>query len=147
MWRAPVSLALGFLRPLALRGSAWWSPSPGWCSIQSSSRTSVLPFLTLTHPLTVTYSSCGVGSGVKLLWWFVYVLCLLPSASTPLLLHIPPSGSMIEIVLIKYSGNCIIGNVIFKLKYISIYLPEYLIHTRPSAPLTRAFRGMKGKVW
>ena len=53
MWRGPVFLALGFLRHLALRGSAWWSPSPGWCSIQSFSRTSVLPFLTLTHALTV----------------------------------------------------------------------------------------------
>ena len=53
VWRGPVSLALGFLRPLALCGSAWWSPSPGWCSIQSFSRTSVLPFLTLTHTLTV----------------------------------------------------------------------------------------------
>ena len=44
---------------------------------------------------------------------FVSVLCL---RSLCRVLHIPPSGSMIEIVLIKYSGNCIIGNVIFKLK-------------------------------
>ena len=117
MWRGPVSLALGFLRPLALRGSAWWSPSPGWCSIQSFSRTSVLPFLTLTHPLTVT---------ILLQWYRLWhqtpMVCLflscvcVPSASTPLLLHNPPSGSMIEIMLIKYLGNRIIGNVIFKLK-------------------------------
>ena len=39
VWRGPVFLALGFLRHLALRGSAWWSPVPGWCSLQSSSRT------------------------------------------------------------------------------------------------------------
>ena len=73
----------------------------------------MLPFLTLTHPLTVT---------ILLLWcrlWLqtpmvsLFLSCVyIPSASTPLLLHIPPSGSMIEIVLIKYSGNCIIGNVI-----------------------------------
>ena len=78
----------------------------------------------------------------------LFLSCVyVPSASTPLLLHILPSGSVIEIVLIKYSGNCIIGNVIFKLKYISVYLPEYLIHTRLPAPLACAFRGMKGKVW
>ena len=117
VWRGPVFLALGFLRHLALRGSAWWSPGPGWCSHQSFSRTSVLPFLTLTHPLTVT---------ILLLWYrlwhqtpmvslFLSCVCV-PSASTPLLLHIPPSGSTIEIVLFKYSGNRIIGNVIFKLK-------------------------------
>ena len=53
VWRGPVFLALGFLRHLALRGSAWWSPGLGWCSRQSFSRTSVLPFLTLTHALTV----------------------------------------------------------------------------------------------
>ena len=115
VWRGPVSLALGFLRPLALRGSAWWSPSPGWCSIQSFSRTSVLPFLTLTHQLTVP---------ILLLWCrfrpqtpmvSLFLSCVyVSSASTPLLLHILPSGSMIEIVLIKYSGNCIIGNVIIQ---------------------------------
>ena len=53
VWRGPVFLALGFLRPLALRSSTWWSPSPGWCSVQSFSWTSVLPFLTLTHALPV----------------------------------------------------------------------------------------------
>ena len=117
VWRGPVSLALGFLRPFALRRSAWLSTSPGWCSFQSFSRTSVLHFLTLTHPLTVT---------ILLMWYrlwhqtpmvslFLSCVCV-PSASSPLLLHIPPSGSMIKIVLIKYSGNCIIGNVIFKLE-------------------------------
>ena len=54
VWRGPVFLALGFLRHLALRGSALWSPSLGWCSIQSFSQTSVVPFLILTHTLTVT---------------------------------------------------------------------------------------------
>ena len=29
VWRGPVFLALGFLRHLALCGSAWWSPGPG----------------------------------------------------------------------------------------------------------------------
>ena len=47
---------------------------------------------------------------------FVCVLCLRSLCFYSLLLHIPPSGSVIEIVLIKYSGNRIIGNVIFKLK-------------------------------
>ena len=68
----------------------------------------------------------GLQVLVVLLWYrlwhqtpmvCLYLSCVcVPSASTSLLLHIPPSGSMIEIVLIKYSGNCIIGNVIFKLK-------------------------------
>ena len=53
VWRGPVFLALGFLRLLALRSFAWWSPGPGWCSHRSFSRTSVLPFLTLTHAMTV----------------------------------------------------------------------------------------------
>ena len=53
VWRGPVVLAFGFLRHLALRGSAWWSPGLGWCSRLSFSQTSVLPFLTLTHALTV----------------------------------------------------------------------------------------------
>ena len=53
VWRGPVFLTLGFLRHLALRGSAWWFPSPGLCSHRSFSRTSVLPFLTVTHALTV----------------------------------------------------------------------------------------------
>ena len=53
VWRGPVFLAFGFQRHLALRGSAWWSPSLGWCSILSFSRTSVLPFLALTHAVTV----------------------------------------------------------------------------------------------
>ena len=61
--RGPVFLALGFLRHLALCGSAWWSPGPGWCSHQSFSRTSVLPFLTLTHALTFT---------ILLLWYWLW---------------------------------------------------------------------------
>ena len=55
-WRGPVFLALGFQRHLALCGSTWWSPNPGWCSIQSFSRMSVLPFLALTHAVTVYYT-------------------------------------------------------------------------------------------
>ena len=77
VWRSPVFLALGFLRCLALRGSAWWSPSPGWCSIQSFSRTSVLPFLTLSHALTV-YDTPPVVSALASNpnGEFVTVLCL-----------------------------------------------------------------------
>ena len=117
VWCGPVFLALGFLRHLALHGSAWWSPGPGWCSHRSFSRTSVLPFLTLTHPLTVTILLlwCRLWLQTPMVSLFLSCVCV-PSASTPLLLHIPPSRSMIEIVLLKYSGNCIIGNVIFKLK-------------------------------
>ena len=63
VWCGHVFLALGFLRHLALRGSAWWSPSPGWCSIQSFSWASVLPFLTLTHALIV-YNTPAVVSAV-----------------------------------------------------------------------------------
>ena len=76
VWRGPVFLALGFLRHLALRGSAWWSPGLGWCSRQSS-RTSVLPFLTLTYALTV-YNTPPVVSALasNLYGEFVTVLCL-----------------------------------------------------------------------
>ena len=77
VWRGPVFLALGFLRHLALRGSTWWSPGPGWCSHQSFSRTLVLPFLTLTHALTV-YDTPLVVSALtsNLDGEFVTVLCL-----------------------------------------------------------------------
>ena len=101
VWRGPVSVALGFVRPLALRGSAWWSPNPGWCSIQSFSRTSVLPFLTLTHTLTVAIFLRWYRLWRKTPMVSLFLCCVcVPSVSTPLLLHIPPSGSMIEIVLI-----------------------------------------------
>ena len=77
VWRGPVSLALGFLRPLALHGSAW-------CSIQPFSWTSVLPFLTLTHPLTVA---------LLLLWYRLWhqtpmVSLFLSCVCVPLLLLI-----------------------------------------------------------
>ena len=71
VWRGSVFLALGFLRHLALRGAGL-----GWCSRQSF-WTSVLPFLTLTHALTVyklQYSSCGLGAGIKPLWGVCYCL-------------------------------------------------------------------------
>ena len=72
----PCLLALGFQRHLALRGSAWWSPSPGWCSILSS-RTSVLPFLALTLAVTV-YDTPPVVSALASTpnGEFVTVLCL-----------------------------------------------------------------------
>ena len=75
VWRGPVFLTLGFQRHFALRGSAWWSPSPGWCSIQSFSRTSVLPFLALTHAVTVCNTPPGV-SALASTPKFVTVLCL-----------------------------------------------------------------------
>ena len=77
VWHGPVFLALGFLRHLALRGYAWWSPGLGWCSRQSFSRTSVLPFLTLTHALTV-YDTPPVVSALASNPYgeFVTVLCL-----------------------------------------------------------------------
>ena len=77
VWRSPVFLTLGFLRHLALRGSAWWFPGPGWCSHQSFSRTSVLPFLTLTRALTV-YNTPPVVSVLASSsnGEFVTVLCL-----------------------------------------------------------------------
>ena len=77
VWRGPVFLAFGFLRHLALCGSAWWSPGPGWCSHQSFSRTSDLPFLTLIHALTV-YNTPPVVSALASNpnGEFVTVLCL-----------------------------------------------------------------------
>ena len=77
VWRGPVFLTLGFLRHFALLGYAWWSPSPGWCSHQSFSRTSVLPLLTLTHALTV-YNTPPVVSALASHpnGEFVAVLCL-----------------------------------------------------------------------
>ena len=77
VWRGPVFLAFGFLRHLALHGSAWWSPGLGWCSRQSFSRTSVLPFLALTHALTV-YAPPPVVSALASIpnGEFVTVLCL-----------------------------------------------------------------------
>ena len=54
VWLGPVFLALGSLSHLALRGSAWWSLSPGGCGFQSLSRMPSLTFLTLTHDLTFT---------------------------------------------------------------------------------------------
>ena len=76
-WHGSVFLALGFIRHLALLGFAWWSPSLGWCSFQSFSRASVLPFLTLTHALTV-YNIPPVVSALasNLNGEFVTVLCL-----------------------------------------------------------------------
>ena len=77
VWRGPVFLAFGFLKHLALRGSAWWSPGPGWCGHQSFSQTSALPFLTLTHALTV-YNTPPVVSALASNpnGEFVTVLCL-----------------------------------------------------------------------
>ena len=73
VWRGSVFLALGFLRHLALSGSAWWSPGLGWCSRPSFSRTSVLPFLTLTvyntPPVVSALASNPYGE-------FVMVLCV-----------------------------------------------------------------------
>ena len=91
-------------------------------SLPSSFRTVLLTFRTFDF---VTY-----GITILLLWlraWsctplvslccvchaFVSIFPLLP---TRLVMHIPPSWLMWVIVLIKYSGNCIIGNVIFDLK-------------------------------
>ena len=128
VWRGPVSLAFGFLRPLALRGSAWWSGSPGWCSIQYFSRTSVLPLMTLTVPILLRWSR--LWHQTPLVSLFLSCVCV-PSASTPLLLHIPPSGSMIEIVLIKYSGNRIIGNVI-SISTLSSYIYSIIQFARQS---------------
>ena len=54
VWLGPVFLALGSLRHLAFRGSAWCSLSPGWCSLLSLSWSSRLTFLTLTHGLAFT---------------------------------------------------------------------------------------------
>ena len=68
-----------------------------------------------------SFGSCNtppvVSALASTLMVSLFLSCVyVPSASTPLLLHILPSGSMVEIVLINYSGNCIIGNVILKLK-------------------------------
>ena len=87
VWRGPVFLALGFLRHLALRGSAWWSPGLGWCSHQSFG--SALPdFDTCLDSLQ--YSSCGIGSGIKPQWGVCYCLVsAFPSLPNCLRFHRP----------------------------------------------------------
>ena len=98
VWRGPVFLALGFLRHLALRGSAWWSPDPGWCSLQSFSRTSVLPFLTDTCFASLPSSSCGIGSGIKPLWGVCYCLVsAFPSLPHCLRFHRPVVSNVEEL--------------------------------------------------
>ena len=90
VWLGPVSLTFGYLRHLALRDSAWWSLSPGWCSLQSLSRMSRLPFRTLTHDDGLQYSSCGISSGINPQWW----VCTVCVSMFPLLL-----------LLVYYSGT------------------------------------------
>ena len=57
VWLGPVFLTLGSLSHLALRDSALWSLSHGRCGLQSLSWTLGLPLLTLTHDLTLQYST------------------------------------------------------------------------------------------
>ena len=82
VWLGPVFLALGSLSHLALRGSAWWSLSPGGCGLQSLSRTPSLTFRTLTHDLTFTILTCGIGYGINPQWW----VCIRCVSLFPLLL-------------------------------------------------------------
>ena len=89
VWRGPVFLALGSLRHLALRGSAWWSPGPGWCSHQSFSWTSVLPFLALTHALTVYNTPVVSALASNPNGVFVTVLCLCSQHCLTLRYHRP----------------------------------------------------------
>ena len=64
----PVFLTLGSLSHLALRDSTRWSLSHGRCGLQSLSRTPSLPLLTLTHVLTLQYSTCGLGYDINPQW-------------------------------------------------------------------------------
>ena len=68
VWLGSVFLALGSLSHLALLVSARWSLSHGRCGLQSLSRTPSLPLLTLTHDLTLQYSTCGIGYGINPQW-------------------------------------------------------------------------------
>ena len=68
VWLGPVFLTLGSLSHLALCDSARWSLSHGRCGLQSLSRTPSLPLLTLTHDLTLQYSTCGLGYGINPQW-------------------------------------------------------------------------------
>ena len=110
VWLGPVFLALGSLSHLALRDSARWSLSPGRCGLQSLSRTPSLTLLTLTHDLTFTilhlwYRLWHQPPMVSL---YCVSLCSLFYFCLFIIMHIPPSVSMIEIVLFKCSGNRII---------------------------------------
>ena len=68
VWLGPVFLTLGSLSHFALHDSARWSLSHGRCGLQSLSRTPGLPLLTLTHVLTLQYSTCGLGCGINPQW-------------------------------------------------------------------------------
>ena len=68
VWLGPVFLALGSLSHLALRDSARWSLSHGRCGLKSLSRMPSLPLLTLTHDLTLQYSTSGIGYGINPKW-------------------------------------------------------------------------------
>ena len=118
VWLGPVFLTLGSLSHLALCDSSRRSLSPGRCGLQSLSRTPSLTLLTLTHDLT--YNTPPVVSAMASTPNGEFVLCVslcsLFYFCLFIIMHIPPSVSMIEIVLFKCSGNRIIGNVILKLK-------------------------------
>ena len=83
LWLGPVFLALGSLSHLALRDSAWWSLSPGGCSLQSLTRTPSLTFLTLTHDLTLTILHLWYQLWHQPPMVSLYSLCLfVPSATS-----------------------------------------------------------------
>ena len=83
VWLGPVFLALGSLSHLALCDSAWWSLSPGGCSLQSLARTPSLTFLTLTHDLTLTILHLWYQLWHQPPMVSLYYLCLfVPSATS-----------------------------------------------------------------
>ena len=108
--------------PLPLRG--WWVSSTSWIGsvLRPGTGRFFLTFLTfdfLTYGLTILLLRLLAWPSTQLVsLWSVchYFFCFFPLLPTHLCMHIPPFWSMWVIVLFKYSGNCIIGNVIFKLK-------------------------------
>ena len=122
-------------------------PGPGWClnsSYQTDARLDLLDRDTWPDcfPTLLLGHGYGIVPKVGCCWWchyyLFYLYCLYFIAHPTILL-------MFGIVLCKCSGNVLIGYVIFKLKWISIYLPEHL-HTPSLLPHLYALFS-NGCVW
>ena len=149
VWRGFVSLVLGILR---LSGSnvvshccVPWFGYGCFCTFAShlplsgtSLANSFFQILDLWHLLP---SLCSTGGYLMLL------VC------SPLFYHVHFYGTSRhpsqcrDSCLIKCAGNRNIGNVIFNLKWISIYLPAYLIHTLPPSPLFMCLANWNEVFW
>ena len=91
VWLGPVFLALGSLSHLALRGSTWWSLSPGGCGLQSLSWMPSLTFLTLTLDLTLTILHLWYRLGHQTPMMSLYCVCVSIPSFTPACLYLRTS--------------------------------------------------------